>query len=235
MSRIVDLKVGAGPPEAALDNSTLSPSPAHCKVITDPIVFKMAAAMVKMPTTARLGAAVPLARPSKVPSLPKASAACPSPPPHPHTPGNINPRRRWPMRWPPPSPFTPPLTPLPAPQQARPALPRRAARGQTLAARAATYICVDCGYIYDESTSFDKLPSSYKCPVCSAPKRRFKTYSGPKGRNDPKAMKARMTELKSAGSSSSGGSGGSGSTAAIAIGGAVLLGALYFVLNGYYQ
>lgn len=28
------------------------------------------------------------------------------------------------------------------------------------------------GYIYDGSTPFEKLPSSYRCPVCNAPKRR---------------------------------------------------------------
>lgn len=34
------------------------------------------------------------------------------------------------------------------------------------------YICVDCGYIYDGRDTFEKLPSSYRCPVCNAPKRR---------------------------------------------------------------
>lgn len=56
------------------------------------------------------------------------------------------------------------------PPQARRALPqRRASRAlaQTVAARAstktATYICVDCGYIYDNSEGpFDKLPNSYR-------------------------------------------------------------------------
>lgn len=34
------------------------------------------------------------------------------------------------------------------------------------------YICVDCGYIYDERPAFESLDKSYRCPVCSAPKRR---------------------------------------------------------------
>jgi rubredoxin len=28
------------------------------------------------------------------------------------------------------------------------------------------------GYIYDGKEAFDKLPNSYRCPVCNAPKRR---------------------------------------------------------------
>lgn len=40
------------------------------------------------------------------------------------------------------------------------------------ATKATAYICVDCGYIYDGREAFDKLPSSYRCPVCNAPKRR---------------------------------------------------------------
>lgn len=63
-------------------------------------------------------------------------------------------------------------------QAARPALARRPARAAAVQtqARAATkqlYICVDCGYIYDGSEGpFEKLPGSYRCPVCAAPKRR---------------------------------------------------------------
>ncbi|OWM89095.1 hypothetical protein CDL15_Pgr023941 [Punica granatum] len=36
--------------------------------------------------------------------------------------------------------------------------------------------CRDCGYIYNERTPFEKLPDNYFCPVCGAPKRRFKPY-----------------------------------------------------------
>lgn len=31
------------------------------------------------------------------------------------------------------------------------------------------------GWIYDERAAFDSLPSSYRCPVCNAPKRRCAT------------------------------------------------------------
>jgi rubredoxin len=98
---------------------------------------------------------------------------------------------------------------------------------------AATYVCVDCGYILEEP--LDKLPNSYKCPVCQAPKRRFKPWSG-SGRNDAKSMAARMKTLKSGGgeASSSGGGGSSGAIAVVA-GGAVLLGALYFYLSSQYN
>lgn len=106
------------------------------------------------------------------------------------------------------------------------------ARATNPAITRAAYICIDCGYIYDGSTAFDKLPNNYKCPVCNAPKRRFKSYSG-SGKNDPKSMKARMTDMKQGGSSSSG-SDTSGAVA-IAVGGAVLLAALYFGLNGVYN
>jgi len=126
------------------------------------------------------------------------------------------------------------------PLQAKPSLARRAARlgvarTPVVAAKAA-YICVDCGYIYDESTPFDKLPNSYKCPVCSAPKRRFKPYTGG-GRNDSKSMASRMRELKGGKGGSSASTGGSDSSGAIAIvaGGVVLLAALYFGLSATYN
>lgn len=106
-----------------------------------------------------------------------------------------------------------------------------------MVARATTktaYVCIDCGYIYDGSTPFEKLPGNYKCPVCNAPKRRFKAANA-RGGNDAASMKARMKDLKSGGGggSASGGS-SSGGAAAIAVGGAVLLAALYFGLNSYY-
>lgn len=100
----------------------------------------------------------------------------------------------------------------------------------------AAYICVDCGYIYDDSTPFDKLPSSYKCPVCNAPKRRFKSYAG-SGRNDPKSMKSRMQEMKAGGKGAASGSSGSDTTGAlaIAVGGVIVLAAAYFALSSYYN
>ncbi|XVF11351.1 hypothetical protein REPUB_Repub08aG0020200 [Reevesia pubescens] len=45
------------------------------------------------------------------------------------------------------------------------------------------YICRDCGYIYNERTPFEKVPDSYFCPVCGAPKRRFRPYQPAVARN----------------------------------------------------
>ncbi|KAI8468431.1 MAG: rubredoxin [Monoraphidium minutum] len=55
------------------------------------------------------------------------------------------------------------------------------------------YICVDCGFIYDGD--FSKAPGSYKCPICKAPKSRFKVYKGAvkgKPNNTGAAMKQRF-------------------------------------------
>lgn len=129
--------------------------------------------------------------------------------------------------------------------QARPAvLPRRrAARAvsQTVSARAAAkqaYICVDCGYIYDGSDGpFDKLPSSYKCPVCSAPKRRFKAYDGRSGKNDSKSMNSRW-EAMQAGGGGGGGEAKEQNSALLPVGlavGAAGLAALYSFLSSQYN
>ncbi|OWM89085.1 uncharacterized protein LOC116195451 [Punica granatum] len=60
------------------------------------------------------------------------------------------------------------------------------------------YICRDCGYIYNERTPFDKLPDNYFCPVCGAPKRRFKPYQPAvtKNVNDTDMRKARKAQIK---------------------------------------
>ncbi|KAI8464546.1 MAG: hypothetical protein J3K34DRAFT_380314 [Monoraphidium minutum] len=61
-------------------------------------------------------------------------------------------------------------------------LPKKAAPprfGRKLTARQkelATHICVDCGYIYCESTPFEDQPEDYRCEQCNAPKRRFVKY-----------------------------------------------------------
>ncbi|KAI5059494.1 hypothetical protein GOP47_0025813 [Adiantum capillus-veneris] len=67
--------------------------------------------------------------------------------------------------------------------------------------RAATkgaYICRDCGYIYSDRKPFDKLSDDYRCPVCSAPKRRFKPYDIPvaSNANQLDVRKARKAQLK---------------------------------------
>ncbi|KAL4418961.1 hypothetical protein ABPG77_000874 [Micractinium sp. CCAP 211/92] len=128
--------------------------------------------------------------------------------------------------------------------QARPAVPprRRSARAaaQPVSARAAAskqaYICVDCGYIYDGSDgAFDKLPNSYRCPVCNAPKRRFKPYAGGSGRNDAKSMNARWEAMQKG---SSGAAAKEGSNAGLLAGlgvGVVGLVALYAYLSSQYN
>lgn len=58
------------------------------------------------------------------------------------------------------------------------------------------YVCLDCGYLYDGATPFEDL-KSYACPVCGAPKRRFKELKGNTARgNDPKSMVARKEKLR---------------------------------------
>ncbi|KAJ6845340.1 uncharacterized protein M6B38_289865 [Iris pallida] len=60
------------------------------------------------------------------------------------------------------------------------------------------YICRDCGYIYNDRTPFEKLPDGYFCPVCGAPKRRFRPYE-PKVTKDANSLdvrKARKEQLR---------------------------------------
>ncbi|GLC44602.1 hypothetical protein PLESTB_001324200 [Pleodorina starrii] len=58
------------------------------------------------------------------------------------------------------------------------------------------YVCLDCGYLYDEATPFEDV-KSYSCPVCGAPKRRFKELKNNSLRNnDPKSMVARKEKLR---------------------------------------
>ncbi|KAL6280796.1 hypothetical protein ACE6H2_017677 [Prunus campanulata] len=60
------------------------------------------------------------------------------------------------------------------------------------------YICRDCGYIYNDRTPFEKLPDKYFCPVCGAPKRRFRAYQPPvtKDANSKDVRKQRKAELQ---------------------------------------
>ncbi|KAL2347112.1 hypothetical protein Fmac_001112 [Flemingia macrophylla] len=60
------------------------------------------------------------------------------------------------------------------------------------------YICRDCGYIYNERTPFEKLPDKFFCPVCGAPKRRFRPYATDvsKNANDTDVRKARKAGIK---------------------------------------
>lgn len=61
----------------------------------------------------------------------------------------------------------------------------------------ASYICVDCGYIYDQREPWSEVPKEYACPACYSPKRRFKKFKGEvRGRpkNDGRSMQTRMKE-----------------------------------------
>ncbi|KAF8068322.1 hypothetical protein HT031_002009 [Scenedesmus sp. PABB004] len=58
------------------------------------------------------------------------------------------------------------------------------------------FICIDCGWIYPDG-DIKKAPGSFKCPVCSSPKSRFKVYKGVvKGRpnNTGAALKQRFAK-----------------------------------------
>ncbi|KAH9300609.1 hypothetical protein KI387_012192, partial [Taxus chinensis] len=53
-------------------------------------------------------------------------------------------------------------------------------------------------YIYNDRTPFEKLADNFFCPVCGAPKRRFRPYEQPvpKNVNDTSTRKVRKEELK---------------------------------------
>ncbi|VFQ87234.1 unnamed protein product [Cuscuta campestris] len=88
------------------------------------------------------------------------------------------------------------------------------------------YICRDCGYIYNDRKPFENLPDKYFCPVCGAPKRRFRAYEPTvaKNANDTSLRKARKEQLKRDESL------GRALPVAIVVGVAALAG-LYFYLN----
>ena len=95
-----------------------------------------------------------------------------------------------------------------------------------------------------EGTDFEKL-DRFKCPVCSAPKRRFSSYVGTaagKGVNDNKNRLERKAKLqggggggKEAGTRKASGegvdSGDAGKLGAAIVGAVAVAGALYAVLN----
>ncbi|KAF7136094.1 hypothetical protein RHSIM_Rhsim08G0198600 [Rhododendron simsii] len=89
-----------------------------------------------------------------------------------------------------------------------------------------SYICRDCGYIYSDRTPFEKLSDNYFCPVCGAPKRRFREYTPAvsKNANATDVRKARKAELQRDEAI------GKALPIAIVIGAAALA-ALYFYLN----
>ncbi|KAL3575554.1 hypothetical protein D5086_023655 [Populus alba] len=79
-------------------------------------------------------------------------------------------------------------------QPLAPAAPRFSMR----AAAKQACICRDCGYIYNDRKPFEKLPDNYFCPVCGAPKRRFREYmpAVAKNDNDTDVRKARKTQIQ---------------------------------------
>ncbi|XP_044492644.1 uncharacterized protein LOC123216294 [Mangifera indica] len=88
------------------------------------------------------------------------------------------------------------------------------------------YICRDCGYIYNDRTPFEKLADSFFCPVCGAPKRRFKPYAPAVARNanNTDVRKARKAQIQKDEAI------GGALPIAIAVGAAALAG-LYLYLN----
>lgn len=127
------------------------------------------------------------------------------------------------------------------PFQYRAVAPTRSRRALTVVARktatkaAQAYICIDCGYIYDGSTPFEKLPANYRCPVCNAPKRRFRPTESKARSNDTKAMRQRMDAMARGEDDGKFDEGDKNFFIVAAAGGAAILGALYFVLNSQTQ
>uniref|UniRef100_A0A7S1T1Z9 Rubredoxin-like domain-containing protein n=1 Tax=Tetraselmis chuii TaxID=63592 RepID=A0A7S1T1Z9_9CHLO len=112
-----------------------------------------------------------------------------------------------------------------APSQRRQAVVTRAAKD--------TYICIDCGYIYDEPEPFTSL-RNYQCPQCSSGKKRFKKYSGAVGKkvdNSRRAVAQRYQDIQT-------GEGIDESDSKVLIAGAVgiavFAAALYTFLNSQY-
>ncbi|EES09846.1 hypothetical protein BDA96_05G148900 [Sorghum bicolor] len=119
---------------------------------------------------------------------------------------------------------------LPAPARRRVARAAAAARITMRVASKQAYICRDCGYIYNDRTPFDKLADNYFCPVCGAPKRRFRPYEPAvaKNANSIDVRKARKEQLKKEESM--------GQVLPIAIVvGVIALAGLYFYLNNVYS
>ncbi|KAJ1253435.1 hypothetical protein BS78_K257300 [Paspalum vaginatum] len=113
---------------------------------------------------------------------------------------------------------------MPAPARRRVARAATAARITMRVASKQAYICRDCG------TPFDKLSDNYFCPVCGAPKRRFRPYQPAvnKNANSTDVRKARKEQLKKDEAV------GQALPIAIVVG-VVALAGLYFYLNNAYN
>lgn len=57
---------------------------------------------------------------------------------------------------------------------------RAVASGEDVQYWQGEWICVDCGFVYKpkRKIKFEDLPSTWKCPQCNAPKRRFAKKAG---------------------------------------------------------
>ncbi|KAL1559035.1 hypothetical protein AAHA92_09424 [Salvia divinorum] len=149
------------------------------------------------------------------------SIAPPSPPPGTTT-GLRRPADRYALKS---SFFSPSVHLLSVPSQLS-TVPTSAPKFSMRVASKQAYICRDCGYIYNDRTPFEKLTDNYFCPVCGAPKRRFRPYAPDvsKNANSTDVRKARKEQIKRDEAI------GQALPYAIAIGAAALIG-LYFYLN----
>lgn len=64
----------------------------------------------------------------------------------------------------------------------RPAPPRFGRKLSDAQKARASHICLDCGFIYTLSKSFEEQPEDYLCPQCRAPKKRFARYDANTGK-----------------------------------------------------
>ncbi|XP_062196886.1 uncharacterized protein LOC133899873 [Phragmites australis] len=119
---------------------------------------------------------------------------------------------------------------VPAPARRPVARSATAARITMRVASKQAYICRDCGYIYNDRTPFEKLPDKYFCPVCGAPKRRFKPYQPAvsKNANSTDVRKSRKEQLKKDEAI------GQALPIAVVVG-IIALAGLYFYLNNAYN
>ncbi|CAK7336855.1 unnamed protein product [Dovyalis caffra] len=94
--------------------------------------------------------------------------------------------------------FSPSLHLLIASYNQQQPLASAAPRFSMRAATKQAYICRDCGYIYNDRKPFEKLPDNYFCPVCGAPKRRFRAFAPDvaKNANDKDVRKARKAQIQ---------------------------------------
>ncbi|CAK0770995.1 hypothetical protein CVIRNUC_003822 [Coccomyxa viridis] len=94
------------------------------------------------------------------------------------------------------------------------------------------YLCIDCGYIYDGRVPFQDLGKDYRCPVCNAPKRRFKAQP----RSQKSNGKSGIGSSRQPQAASGDGLGADDSSKLVAggVGILVVVGAVYAFLNSQF-